>query len=142
MTRDAAVRELPSEPTPVPSGITGMWWPALVVLPGQRLQMPGKQRVYSTPEGLFIYSKVPQDQAQLAEATPDWYAPIAYDETPEPPANYSARAAIGFVIHTESGPVSITVPKGCPTCGYRAMSMWQPTWAHTQVGANWKGATP
>jgi hypothetical protein len=124
--------------TPVPAGITATWFPALVVLPGERLQLPGKHRVYATPEGLYIYSKVPAEQAQNVQATPDWYAPIAYDETDVPPPNYSARAANGFVIHTERGPVSITVPKGCTSCGVRAIAAWEPVWARTQLTGQWK----
>lgn len=123
---------------PVPSGITGAWFPALVVLPGQRHDLGMKVRVYATPEGLYVYSKVPQDQAQTQEPTPLWYAPIAYDETSAPPANYSARAANGFPIVTTKGTVMITVPKGCPACGVRAMAAWQPVWAHALVGAEWK----
>lgn len=126
------------QPIPVPSGITATWFPALVVLPGQRLPLPGKQRVYATPDGLYVYSKVPQDQDQLNQATPFWFAPIAYDETPLPPANYSALAANGFGISTTEGMVMITVPRGCSTCGMRQMAAWQPRWAHTQLPANWK----
>lgn len=127
-------------PIPVPSGVTGSWFPALVVLPEQRRDLGLKVRVYATPEGLYVYSKVPQDQAQTQEPTPLWYAPIAYAETPAPPANYSARAANGFPIVTTKGTVTITVPKGCPVCGVRAMAVWQPVWAHTLVGAEWKAA--
>lgn len=128
----------PEAPPPVPSGITGTWFPALVVLPGQRHQLPSKVRVYATPEGLYVYDKVPQDQAQTLRADPLWYAPIAYPETPRPPGNYSALAANGFGIVTTKGTVMITVPKGCPTCGVRAMAVWQPVWAHSQVAAEWK----
>jgi hypothetical protein len=127
-----------AETVPVPSGITGSWFPAYVVLPGQRYQLPGKVRVYATPEGLYVYDRVPQDQAQTQQATPLWYAPIAYPETPVPPANYSARAANGFPIVTTKGTVTITVPKGCPVCGVRAMSVWQPVWAHAQLAAEWR----
>jgi hypothetical protein len=127
-------------PTPVPSGVTGTWFPALVVLPGQRHQLPSKVRVYATPEGLYIYDRVPQDQAQTQRPDPLWYAPITYPETPRPPANYSAGAANGFGIVTTKGTVMVTVPKGCPVCGVRAMAVWQPVWAHTLVAAEWKEA--
>lgn len=134
------VRAEPEQPSiPVPSGITGSWFPALVVLPGQRVQLPSKVRVYTAPEGLYIYDRPPQDQAQVQAVTPLWYAPIAYDETERPPANYSARAANGFGITTTKGVVTITVPKGCPVCGVRAMAVWQPVWAHAQVEGAWKG---
>lgn len=137
-----ALQEKPAEPVrpPTPSGVTGAWFPALVVLPGQRHALPSKVRVYATPEGLYVYDRVPEDQAQLASVDPLWYAPIAYPETPTPPGNYSAQAANGFPIVTTKGTVMITVPKGCPTCGVRAMSVWQPVWAHAQVGAEWKAA--
>lgn len=125
-------------PPPVPSGVTGTWFPAYVVLPGQRHALPSKVRVYATPEGLYVYDRVPVDQAQSAEATPLWYAPIAYAETPAPPANYSAAAANGFPIATEKGTVMVTVPKGCHTCGVRALAVWQPVWAHAQMPADWK----
>lgn len=128
----------PEAPPPVPSGVTGTWFPALVVLPGQRHQLPSKVRVYATPEGLYVYDRVPQDQAQTQQADPIWYAPIAYPETPRPPGNYSALAANGFGIVTTKGTVMITVPKGCPTCGVRAMAVWQPVWAHSQVAVEWK----
>jgi hypothetical protein len=123
---------------PAPSGITGSWFPALVVLPGRRHALPSKVRVYAAPEGLYIYDRVPQDQAQAQQATPLWYAPIAYAETTRPPANYSAQAANGFGIVTTEGTVMVTVPKGCPVCGVQAMAVWQPIWAHAQVGADWK----
>lgn len=125
-------------PTPVPTGITGSWFPALVVLPGQRNALPGKVRVYATPEGLYVYSRVPEDQAQTQQATPFWYAPIAYGETSLPPANYSARAANGFVIATSKGNVTVTVPKGCSSCGVKAMAVWQPVWAHSVVEGTWR----
>lgn len=137
---DVARADLEQPGIPVPSGITGSWFPALVVLPGQRVQLPSKVRVYAAPEGLYIYDRPPQDQAQVQSVTPLWYAPIAYDETSRPPANYSARAANGFGIATTKGVVTITVPKGCPTCGVRAMAVWQPVWAHAQVEGAWKGA--
>lgn len=123
---------------PVPSGVTGSWFPALVVLPGQRHALPSKMRVYAAPEGLYVYDRVPADQAQTQEVAPMWYAPITYAETPAPPANYSAQAANGFPIVTTKGTVMITVPKGCPTCGVRAMAVWQPVWAHALVSADWK----
>lgn len=126
------------QPPPVPSGVTGSWFPALVVLPGQRHQLPSKVRVYATPEGLYVYDRVPEDQAQTQRADPLWYAPIAYAETARPPANYSATAANGFPIVTAKGTVMITVPKGCPRCGVRAMAVWQPVWAHTQMAAEWR----
>lgn len=125
-------------PTPVPSGVTGSWFPALVVLPGQRHALSSKVRVYATPEGLYVYDRVPEDQAQTQQATPLWYAPIAYPETAQPPANYSARAANGFEIVTSKGTVTVTVPRGCPTCGVKRMAVWQPVWAHAQVAAEWK----
>lgn len=133
------VKKKVDEVPPVPSGVTGSWFPALVVLPGQRNALPSKVRVYATPEGLYVYDRVPDDQAQAQAATPLWYAPIAYDETSRPPANYSAQAANGFPIVTTKGTVMVTVPKGCPTCGVRQMSVWQPVWAHALVAADWKG---
>jgi len=108
------------------------------VLPGQRHQLPSKVRVYATPEGLYVYDRPPQDQAQTQQATPLWYAPIAYDKTPPPPANYSSLAANGFGIATDKGTVTITVPKGCPVCGVQQMAAWQPVWAHTLVAGDWK----
>lgn len=122
---------------PVPSGITGQWFPALVVLPGARTALP-KARVYATPEGLYVYLRVPEDQAQNSEATPFWFAPIAYEETPRPPANYSARAANGFIIVTSEGRVSITVPRGCSSCGVKAMANWQPVWAGSAMEGGWQ----
>lgn len=127
-------------PIPVPSGITGSWFPALVVLPGQKHALPSKVRVYATPEGLYVYDRPPQDQAQAQQVTPLWYAPIAYDETSQPPANYSARAANGFEVVTTKGTVVVTVPKGCATCGLHAMVAWQPVWAHSVVEAQWRAA--
>lgn len=127
-------------PIPVPTGVTGSWFPALVVLPGQRHDIGSKARVYATPQGLYVYNRVPEDQAQVEKVTPLWYAPIAYAKTKQPPANYSALADRGFLIETDKGAVSITVPKGCPVCGVRAMSVWQPTWAHTLVAGDWKAA--
>lgn len=123
---------------PVPSGITGSWFPALVVLPGQRHALPNKVRVYATPQGLYVYDRVPKDQAQASEVAPLWFAPIAYAETLQPPANYSAAAASGFSIATAKGTVTITVPKGCPTCGLHRMVAWQPVWAHSLVAGEWK----
>jgi hypothetical protein len=121
----------------VPTGVTGTWFPALVVLPGAKTAL-NKARVYATPEGLYVYLSVPQDQAQMTAPEPFWFAPIAYGETERPPANYSARAANGFVISTAKGPVTITVPKGCPTCGVRTLAAWSPTWAHSQMEGGWK----
>lgn len=126
------------ERPPTPSGVTGSWFPALIVLPGQRHALPGKVRVYATPEGLYVYDRVPEDQAQVVAPTPLWYAPIAYAKTSMPPGNYSAQAANGFSIATSKGTVTITVPRGCPVCGVRAMAVWQPVWAHAQVAAEWK----
>lgn len=135
---DAATPTAP-DVTPVPTGITGTWFPALVVLPGQRHALGSKVRVYATPEGLYVYDRVPDDQAQTQQVTPLWYAPIAYAETPRPPGNYSAQAANGFPIATAKGTVMITVPRGCPVCGVRQMAVWQPVWAHAQMAATWKG---
>ena len=126
------------EPIPVPTGVTGSWFPALVVLPGARLALSAKVRVYATPEGLYIYNRPPEDQAQLQQVTPFWYAPINYAETDRPPANYSARAANGFPIVTAAGTVTVTVPRGCSVCGVRAMANWQPLWAHSVVEGAWK----
>lgn len=136
--RERLAQSAATADVPVPSGVTGSWFPALVVLPGQRNALGSKVRVYATPEGLYVYDRVPQNQAQNERADPLWYAPITYAETARPPANYSATAANGFVIATTKGPVTITVPRGCPVCGVRAMAVWQPVWSHTLMAAEWK----
>jgi len=121
-------------PPPVPSGVTGEWFPASVRLPGTRAVLR-MQRVFATPEGLYLFSKVPADREQLAAATPNWYSPINYELTPVPPAAQSQASRQGFQIHTDAGLVTVQMGGACP-CGAKALRDWRPVWSTSRL--EWK----
>lgn len=119
---------------PVPTGVTGEWFPASVVLPGARSALH-KQRVFATPQGLYVYSSVPPEQSQGEQATPNWFSPINYELTPVPPAAQSQASRLGFVINTEAGRVTVQASGGC-ACGVRALQAWRPIWSTSRL--EWK----
>lgn len=116
---------------PVPSGATGEWFPASVRLPGTRAVLR-LQRVIATPEGLYVYSKVPADEAQSVQATPNWYSPINYELTSAPPTPESRESKLGFVIVTEAGPVTVQMGGACP-CAAKRLRDWRPTWSTSRL---------
>lgn len=129
--KKGAKQSAPPPPPPVPTGVTGEWFPAAVRLPGARAVLH-KQRVFATPEGLFIYSSVPSDQTQNAQPTPNWFSPINYELTKLPPAAQSQASKLGFQIHTDAGVVTIQMTGTCP-CGAKALRDWRPVWSTSRL---------
>jgi hypothetical protein len=119
---------------PVPSGVTGEWFPASVRLPGTRAVLR-MQRVFATPEGLYLYSKVPAVPAQSLQAVPNWFSPINYELTAAPPAAQSQASKLGFQIQTEAGAVMIQMVGSCP-CGAKSLRDWLPVWGTSRL--EWK----
>lgn len=128
----AAVASVPV--IPVPSGVTGEWFPASVRLPGTRAVLR-MQRVFATPEGLYLYSKVPTVPDQSLAVAPNWHSPINYELTPVPPAAQSQASKLGFQITTEAGVVTVQMTGACP-CGAKALRDWRPVWSTSQL--EWK----
>lgn len=124
-------------PPPVPTGVTGEWFPASVRLPGSNAVLH-KQRVFATPEGAYVYSAVPAETSQSTSATPNWFSPIKYELTQMPPPAHSQASKVGFVIMTDAGPLTVQMGGGC-ACGARALQSWRPVWATSRL--EWRIAT-
>lgn len=121
-----------STPEPVvvprPSAVYSSWFPAIVRVPtadGGRHTI-NNAKVLATPEGVYVYDRVPLDPRQEAEVTPAWFAPVNYGNTPQPPTGIKARN--GITLATDGGPVIVTPLGGCG-CSARKLRDWSPSWA-------------
>jgi hypothetical protein len=114
----------PGDTAPTPSATYLSFYPASVLLPGQRAQL-NRAKVFLADTGLYVYLAEPTDPRQADAPTPHWYAAVQYDKTPEPPTGIMARN--GIVIPTDSGAVSILPVGGC-NCGNRPLKGWTPAW--------------
>lgn len=129
--RQAAARAAENAPVPTPSAVYLSWFPAIVSVPVIRDGVPGRHqynnaKVFTTPEGVYVYDRVPLEPRQDGTPEPQWFAPVNYGKTPEPPTGIKARNGITLV--TDQGAVVITPLGGCG-CGMRKLRDWAPSWA-------------
>lgn len=115
--------------TPTPTKLYRSFFPAGANVPGITTRLRG--RVYATDAGLYVF----QNRTTLDSASPDFYSPIVFDETPAPPSDYSAGQS-GWVVTTEAGQVLVRMLGGCP-CSFRKLKAWAPTWAVRET--TWRG---
>jgi hypothetical protein len=109
---------------PNPTASLFAWWPATVQRPeGDPIH---RARVYVTPEGLYVYTRVPADGV-----TPNHYWPVNWGATAQP-VRTTATQMNGFKITTDVGLVTIhAYGQGCG-CGH-PLKRWSPEFAGNAV---------
>lgn len=115
---------------PPPTGVLHAWFPAVVERPeGEPIR---RARVYITPEGLYVYTRVPSDGV-----TPNHYWHINWGATAQPKRT-TATQMNGHVITTDVG--AVTVHTGGQGCGCsHPLKKWTPEFTRTTF-ASWPSA--
>ena len=85
--RAAAAKAVAAAPVPTPTAVYLSWFPAIVSVPTVTDGVAGRRqhnnvKVFTTPEGVYVYDRVPLEPRQDGEPTPLWFAPVNYDATP------------------------------------------------------------
>ena len=115
---------------PAPTGSLHTWFPATVEAPDGTLIR--RARVYITPEGLYAYTRVPEDGVK-----PNHWWPINWAATAQPKASQATQMN-GHAITTDSGVVRIhTSGQGCGCSN--PLKRWTPEFAGTTL-ATWPSA--
>lgn len=106
----------------IPTATHTAQYPVTVLLPDGTQHT--RCKVFATPEGLAVYWAVPTDGI-----TPDWFSPIAFDQTSRPRTGYMAR--VGWEVFTQAGAVTVTAEGGCG-CGW-PLKRWMPAFAQRRL---------
>jgi hypothetical protein len=115
---------------PPPTASLYSWWPATLQQPDGSLIR--RARVYVTPEGLYAYTRIPEDGF-----TPNHYWPINWGATAQP-VRTTATQMNGHTITTDTGVITIHYSgQGCG-CSH-PLKRWAPGFAGNAV-KDWPSA--
>lgn len=129
----AAVQE--ATRIPIPTAVVNKWWPAFFRGPGTEPPW-ATCKVFLTPQGLYVYRAVPEDETFATGALPAWYAPADFAKTAKPVTGYAAMNA-GIPIITTAGTVTVQPAPGCG-CAAGRLKRWTPSWVRNTI--SWEDA--